>query len=175
MRIIDNTIGFCFTATHYVVSETQGAPKPIRRNEDQFIGPERQQFLLIPVHRSQLYGGGVKVHYTVNSRVFRLDSAGCEVLGGDHEQNFFPLTPGSDYATPFVDYVPPGSPEWHRITGLESASLSWNAGEIGTKNVIIPLMNEGRSEFNEDLMVRLIITGCDAGLWARGIRRDDSR
>ncbi|MBI4326068.1 MAG: hypothetical protein HY674_12490 [Chloroflexi bacterium] len=161
LRLIDNTIGFCFTATHYVVSETQGAPKPIRRNEDQFVGPERQQFISIPVHRSGPLGEAVKVHYTVNSRVFILDSAGCEVLGGDHEQNFFPLTPGSDYATPFVDYVPPGSGEWHRITGLESASLEWGVGEIGTKNAIIPLMNEGRSEFNEDLMVRLIITRCD--------------
>ncbi|MEK7678485.1 MAG: Calx-beta domain-containing protein [Verrucomicrobiota bacterium] len=161
LRVIDNTAGFNFTATHYVVSETQGAPKPIRRDEDEFVGPERQQFISLPVHRSGPINEGVKVHYVVNARRIFLDSAGCEVLGGDHEQNFFPLSPGSDYATPFVDYVPPGSGEWHRITGLESASLEWAAFEVGTKNVIIPIMNEGRTEFNEDLIVRLIITRCD--------------
>jgi len=57
--------------------------------------------------------------------------------------NTFPLSAGSDYATPNVDYTP------------VSGTLTWGANDTAPKQISIPIFNPGTVEPNVDLWLQL--------------------
>ena len=67
----------------------------------------------------------------------------CNFVAGRNPANTFPLQAGSDYATPNSDYTP--------VTG----TLSWGAQDFGSKQITIPIFNNGQVEFNEDILIQL--------------------
>lgn len=148
INIVDISEGFAFTRKHYVVNEGQ-------------------RFVRIRVRRSRAIGDnpldGVHVHYTVNPRLISVDPFD----GGDHQGNIFPLMPGSDYSTPFIDYEPPSSDMWSETMRLEreagrpqaqnddEATLTWGTGEVTDRFIVIPIIDDDKAEFNEDIQVVL--------------------
>ncbi len=143
--------GFAFTRQRYVVREGQ---RFVRVRVRRSINPSDANNPLAAVH----------VHYTVNPRTIVADAK-----GGDHQGNNFPLMPGSEYSTPFVDYEPPGSDMWaatvatnnlgpnaaHWVDLDAEATINWGDGEVTDKFILIPLIDDNEAEFNEDLEVVL--------------------
>ena len=61
-----------------------------------------------------------------------------------NQLNTFPLTPGSDYATPGTDF------------GSVSGTLNWaKPSDAIAKTITIPIINDNLPEFNEDFQVQL--------------------
>lgn len=67
--------------------------------------------------------------------------------------NSYALRPGSDYAHPYWDFLPP----WLNPTTGETAqyTLSWADGEGDIRELVIQLQDDDISEFNED--IRLVL------------------
>lgn len=148
IALFDVTEGFAFSRKHYVVSEGQ-------------------RFVRIRVRRSRNQSGdqpfaGVHVHYVVNP----LNVIGIE-SGGDHLDNIFPLKAGSEYATPFLDFEPPGSDVWDQTMMREREAgrpqvqddtqgiITWGDGRFDDFFLVIPLIDDDVAEFNEDLQIIL--------------------
>ena len=106
--------------------------------------------LKIGVTRTGSLAGAVTVDYAIDPGCIANNS------GGPNEPlnfavycpgNTFPLTAGSDYATPNSDYTP--------VTG----TLSWDANKANTQTITIPILNNGLVEFDEDFQVQLYNPG----------------
>ena len=63
--------------------------------------------------------------------------------GNNNNDNTFPLQPGSDYATPGVDFTTTGG------------TLNWAANKANAQAVTIPILNASLAEFNEDVLLVL--------------------
>lgn len=98
------------------------------------------------VNRSPPYGEGVSVRYMADQRTATLH---------DFEWNTFQTIPGSDYAAPFIDFLPPYSAPWRDATGLEEGRIEWAQGDLRYKSVRLPLLQDTEVEFNEDIAVEL--------------------
>jgi len=57
--------------------------------------------------------------------------------------NTFPLSAGSDYAIPNSDFTP--------VTG----TLTWGAGDFGSKQITIPILDNGLVEPNVDMLLKI--------------------
>lgn len=83
------------------------------------------------------------------------------------DNNLFDLQAGSDYATPTNDIVaqPYGlDPDFEQVTG----TLTWGGNDGQPKPIDIPIINDSRVEFNEDLQLELFdISGGVTGNVAR--------
>ncbi|HUS37390.1 MAG TPA: Calx-beta domain-containing protein [Verrucomicrobiae bacterium] len=89
-------------------------------------------------------------------------------IGGNHRLRTFETTAGADYATPWVDFIPPGTREW--FIAMERADeqtndgiVEWAINERDPKPLTIPILSDDRVEFDEDLLVRLFQRNGDAG------------
>jgi len=112
-------------------------------NNDPFLGfsfrkaqvsfHEGRKFMHLWVNRSPPYGEGVSVHYRVNQRDKRCDAP------LDNDWNTFALSPGSDYATPFVDYLPPGSDRGRPPLSRRRTCLNGEWGISRPKKLLFPL------------------------------------
>lgn len=152
VALVDCSRGFAFTRQHYYVSEGQ-------------------KYCLVRVRRSLVPPppgstsstdpfGAVHVHYAINPRLIITDHH-----GGDYQGNIFSLEPGSDYSTPFIDYSPPGSPQWTSILTadpgapavqhIDEATLDWGTDDVTDRFIVVPLFDDKGAEFNEDLEVVL--------------------
>ena len=149
VNVINNSDGFSFLRMHHVVSEDVGVAN-------------------VWVYRSADFSESVTVRAWVNN----VDSGSSE---GDHRWNYFPLEAESDYASPFLDYLPPGSAAWHTAigdTGTEGdCMLSWGVND-GTerKSIRIPIIQDNLVEFPEDLKIELYQRDGDLGFlnhWCR--------
>ena len=64
--------------------------------------------------------------------------------------NTFALQPGSDYATPDLDYVQP-------VNDGTANKLHWDAGQFASRPITITISNDNLVEFNEDLRITLYV------------------
>lgn len=91
---------------------------------------------------------------------------------GNHEARTWRVEAGSDYASPFADYLPPGTVEWQRamniapetITGPIDVTVQWGRTEFKPKPITVPIIQDDLVEFNEDLLVQLFQRTDDSGL-----------
>jgi uncharacterized delta-60 repeat protein/uncharacterized repeat protein (TIGR01451 family) len=143
VNIIDNTDGFAFVRMHHVVDEGVGIAN-------------------VYVYRSADISQAVTVHAWVNNRNPAVASS-----DGSHLWNYFPLEAESDYASPFLDFLPPGSGAWHTAIGDTATSgdctLSWAVGEGGLKSIRIPIIQDNLVEFAEDLKIELFQWDSEVG------------
>ncbi len=153
--------GFGFTRQHYTVSEGQ---RYVRIRVRRSINPSDPMNPLAPV----------TVRYVISPRRIVVDNR-----GGDFEGNTFALEPGSEYATPFVDYEPSGSDQWSgtvitnnlgpgagKANWTDSdteAVINWGDLEVTDKYILVPLIDDGQAEFNEDMEVVLWQRAGDQG------------
>ncbi len=148
VNVIDNTDGFSFIRMHHVVDEGVGIAN-------------------VYVYRSADLRESVTVRAWVNDR-----SSGSSE--GDHQWNSFPLEAESDYASAFLDYLPPGSGAWWRaITpadqspGSGDCVFTWPALDIGDnqgcKVIRIPIIQDNLVEFAEDMKIELYQREGDVG------------
>ncbi|WP_394996421.1 hypothetical protein, partial [Emticicia sp.] len=82
------------------------------------------------------------------------------------KDNFFPADAGNEYATPYSDFRPPFTGIWREYVGPDTAvpaTLNWGATEVGWKPAIIPIINDDRVEFSEDMVVQLWQEAGDTG------------
>lgn len=135
VNVINNAYGFAFVRMHHVVSEGVGIAN-------------------VWIYRSAPIGESVTVRAWVNNRNPMVDSS-----DGSHQWNYFPLEAESDYASPFVDYIPPGSGAWHKAIGDSSdtgdCALTWGDTEGGLKSIRVPIIQDNLVEFPEDLKIQL--------------------
>lgn len=143
VNVIDNTDGFAFFRMHHVVSEGVGIAN-------------------VYVYRSADISEGVTVRAWVNNS----SSGGSE---GDHRWNSYPLEAESDYASAFLDYLPPGSGAWHTAIGDTSTDgdcvLSWPANNSISiwSPIRIPIIQDNLVEFPEDMKIELYQRDGDLG------------
>jgi uncharacterized delta-60 repeat protein/uncharacterized repeat protein (TIGR01451 family) len=147
VNVINNSYGFAFVRMHHTVDEGTGIAN-------------------VWVYRSGPLGIPVTVRAWVNNR----NPMYGDSPEGSHRWNYFPLEAESDYASPFVDYLPPGSAAWWRaITpsdqtpGSGDCALSWGETETGLKSIRIPIIQDNLVEFAEDLKIELYQRISDQG------------
>ena len=119
----------------------------------------------IYVNRTGTNNGSATIHWAVNSQYpFVRDS----VLNGNDE---FPLTPGSDYATP----DPKDSANIHGVApdfvfpGGYSGTLTWGAKDFKPKPITFTVYNNGLQQFNEDFQVNLYNLDSDGNPYQVGM------
>ncbi len=144
--------GFNILRSHWIYTENQG-PKAVVRPTD-VTGPIWEQgFATVIVKRSGPLDQGVSCHYWVNVK---------DALG-DNANNIFPLDAANEYATPFTDYLPPGTGGWATALGGDPVNkLEWAAYDDSDRVIQIPITNDDLVEFSEDMMVGLYITPDDS-------------
>lgn len=136
-----------------------------RRN---YYATESQQIYQIFVNRyfDPEFCNAPVVHYWVNNN----NSAASQ---GDHANKSFILHAQSDYAHPFVDYLPPGStPWWVALDAADlapegtiqgDATISWGANEFGPKPAYIVINADDMVEFQEDMIFQLYLRPGECG------------
>jgi uncharacterized delta-60 repeat protein len=102
------------------------------------------------VSRSGTNNGAASISY-------RIDTIYKDNAGGDVNGNiYFPLQPGSDYASPstasVANVVTRGPQDF---TGTASGTLSWGANDGDPKPITFTINNDALTEFNEDFRVQL--------------------
>ena len=81
----------------------------------------------------------------------------------DQQNMYFPLQPGSDYATPFSAGSPPvnvngryqSTNDDYNMVGGTSGTLSWDDKKFDPKPIQFNVLNNNLTEFNEDFIIDL--------------------
>jgi uncharacterized repeat protein (TIGR01451 family)/uncharacterized delta-60 repeat protein len=94
-----------------------------------------------------------------SSIVWGIDSL---ITIGDLMNNGFDLSPESDYATPTTETIPPPGVGPSDFGLPSSGTVAWGAGDYIPKEVLIPILDDGLVEFNEDFMVELTDDGAQS-------------
>lgn len=135
-----------------------------RRN---YYTDERQHIFRIFLNR---YFSSVCQTATVRYWVNNANSASSE---GDHNNKSFSVHAQSDYAHPFVDYLPPGSAPWWLAVGTGAvtsgdATVTWGPNEVGPKPAFVVINADDMEEFQEDLLFQLYLRDGDCGFITPG-------
>lgn len=118
------------------------------------------------VDRSGTNTEGETIHYRFNNFLGAGDDAGS----GEEDNNYFPLQPGSDYATPHptdaegnsigihgsgADFNPEVSTSNYKFPG--GGTLTWPANDFRSRAIEFDITNDTLVEFNEDLHVFIYV------------------
>jgi uncharacterized delta-60 repeat protein len=112
----------------------------------------------IYVNRSGTNQAAASIFYRVNNYFLTKSAA------GDEQNIYFPLQPGSDYATPTparFGLVRGTNSDFESIGG-ESGTLAWGARDFDSKPIKFNIPNDHLTKFNKDFHIELYDTGPDA-------------
>ena len=127
--------------------------------------PRRAGTYTVYVNRSGAIGAAASVTYRVNN-YFLTKSA-----GSDERNIYFPLQPGSDYATPDPATVGAvkGRNSDFNFAGGDSGTLNWGKGDATPQPITFTVEDNNLTEFDKDIQIELYGLTKDGALFQAGM------